>query len=291
MQQPLFEHRLELAGFDTRALELEGDGPPILLLHGYGDSADTWRLTLDRLARAGRSALAVDLPGFGTASRLRPGEPILPQLDAFAAAAVEQIAAELGPVVVAGNSLGGSVALRIGERCDELPIAGIVPVAPAGLDMPRWFNAIERDPIVRTLLAVPLPLPERLVRVMVGAAYRQLAFSTPGAPAGGVVSAFTSHHRSRAGVRRLLDTGRRLLPELDGLTFRLEEITCPVLLVWGDRDRMVTHRGARHIVDALPDTTYELIEGCGHCPQLEESERFTRVLLEFAPAVRARTAG
>ena len=51
--QPLFEHRLYLAGYQTRALELEGDGPPLLLLHGYSDSADTWRILMDRLAREG----------------------------------------------------------------------------------------------------------------------------------------------------------------------------------------------------------------------------------------------
>ena len=52
--QPLFEHRLKLAGYETRALELEGSGPPLLLLHGYSDSADTWRLLLDRLGKVGR---------------------------------------------------------------------------------------------------------------------------------------------------------------------------------------------------------------------------------------------
>ena len=49
--QPLFEYREAFAGYDTRVLELEGSGPPIVLLHGYADSADTWRLVLDRLAR------------------------------------------------------------------------------------------------------------------------------------------------------------------------------------------------------------------------------------------------
>ena len=53
--QPLFEHRLTLAGYDTRALELEGDGPPLVLLHGYSDSADTWRLVLDRLGPGGQA--------------------------------------------------------------------------------------------------------------------------------------------------------------------------------------------------------------------------------------------
>ena len=54
MIQPLFEHRLTLAGYRTRVLELEGDGAPIVLLHGYADSADTWRQTLAVLARRGR---------------------------------------------------------------------------------------------------------------------------------------------------------------------------------------------------------------------------------------------
>src|SRR6476646_9214123 len=95
--QPLIEYDLELAGFSTRALELEGEGAPIVLFHGYGDSADTWRLVLDRLARADRRAIALDLPGFGTADPLRPGEPILPQYDAFAAAAIELVAHDTDP--------------------------------------------------------------------------------------------------------------------------------------------------------------------------------------------------
>ena len=88
MIQPLFEHRTKLPGFDTRVLELEGDGEPVLFFHGYADSADTWRLCLAELGRQGRRAIAVDLPGFGAADPLR-SEPILPQLDAFAAAAAD----------------------------------------------------------------------------------------------------------------------------------------------------------------------------------------------------------
>lgn len=48
--QPLFEHRLEVDGFTTRALELEGEGPGLILFHGFGDSADTWRPLLDGCA-------------------------------------------------------------------------------------------------------------------------------------------------------------------------------------------------------------------------------------------------
>ena len=289
--QPLMEHRLELAGYPTRALELEGDGRPLLLLHGYADSADTWRRTLDRLAREGRRALAVDLPGFGAAGRLRPG-PVLPQLDAFAAAAAQRLAAETGePPVVVGNSLGGCVALRLGERRD-VELAGIVPVAPAGLDHPAWFRIIESAPLVRAVLSSPLPLPDAMVRRAVGAAYRQLAFARPREAAPELVSAFTAHHGDRHAVAGHLATGRRLVAELD-FPFDLASIRCPVLLVWGDRDRMVPSRGSRHVLDALGGRdgfTYELIPRCGHCPQIEEPERFTRALLSFAAAPEARVA-
>ena len=91
--QPLFEHRVHAAGYETRALELEGDGPGLVLLHGWGDSADTWRPLLAELGARDRRAIAVDLPGFGTASRLT-GDAMLPQLDAFAAALVEEWAGD-----------------------------------------------------------------------------------------------------------------------------------------------------------------------------------------------------
>ncbi len=288
MRQPLIEHRLRLAGYQTRALELEGEGPPVLLLHGFSDSADTWRLTLDRLAVAGRRAVAVDLPGFGAAEALAPGL-MLPQYDAFVAAAVHRLAEGDGSVVLCGNSLGAVVALRAGER-EELPLGGVVAVAPAGLDMPRWFSVIERDLIVRTLLRAPLPVPGWAVRATVGAVYRELAFARPAAAAEEVVKAFSAHHASRERVRSLLDTGRRLLPELRD-PFHFAAIRAPVLLVWGDRDRMVSHTGSERVVAALPDTTYELIAGCGHCPQLEEPDRFAELLLEFiAQASPTRTA-
>jgi pimeloyl-ACP methyl ester carboxylesterase len=283
--EPLFEHQLDVAGQRTRALELEGDGPGILLLHGWGDSADTWRPLLAELGRHERRALAVDLPGFGRASKLATG-PILPQLDGFATALVQDWTLD-EPLVVAGNSLGGAVALRLAEQGDDLPLAGVVPVAPAGLEMPGWFDLVERDPIVRRLLQIPIPVPAALVRSLVGGAYKQLAFSRPGVAQRQVVDAFAAHHSSRAGVAALLANGRRLIPELAEAPFDLTAIGCPVLLVWGTRDRMVPHSGARVVLDALPGTKVELIEGCGHCPQIEATDRLLELLIGFPEPVLA----
>jgi pimeloyl-ACP methyl ester carboxylesterase len=246
--EALIEHTMQLAGHRTRVLELEGRGPGIVLLHGWGDSADTWRPLLAEIASTGRRAIAVDLPGFGQASRLAPGA-ILPQLDDFAAALV----LEWGrgePVVVAGNSLGGAVALRLAEQPD-LPLAGVVPVAPAGLEMPGWFDVVERDPIIRRLLDMPIPVPVALVRSFAGASFREPTLSHP------------------------------QLPELATAPFDFAAVACPVLLVWGTRDRMVPHTGARVVLDALPETRVELIDGCGNSPQLEATEELLELLLAF----------
>jgi len=289
VSEPLFEHRLELGGFATRALELEGHGPPVVLLHGFADSADTWRLVLAELARREQRAVALDLPGFATAAPLRARESVLEQLDAFTADAVRYAADQGGDaVVVAGNSLGGVLALRAGER-DDLPLRALMPIAPAGLDMPAWFGIIERDPLVRFVLRSPVPLPQVLLRTVVGEAYRQLAFARPRGAAREIVNGFTSHFRDRAAVVRYLDTGRRVLPELES-PFRLSEVRAPVLLVWGDRDRMVPHRGSRKVLEALPDTSYELLQGVGHCPQVEAHERVVTLLLQLLDQPRRKVA-
>jgi pimeloyl-ACP methyl ester carboxylesterase len=288
MIQPLFEHRLNLAGYRTRVLELEGDGTPIVMFHGYADSADTWRKTLDVLARRGRRAIAVDLPGFGAADALRPQE-ILPQLDEFAVAAMGYLAGRSRRQVIAvGNSLGGCVALRLAERQGDR-IAGVVGVAPAGLEMTRLLVLVQRDPVLRSLLALPTPVPSAVIRGAVARLYRQLAFASPRAIESAVINAFTWHHRDRARVAAYINIAQRLIPELRH-PFELERIASPVLLVWGDRDRLVFHRGAERILSVVPGARLELLPGIGHCPQIEAAERFAEIVLQFSSEPAAAAA-
>ena len=241
----VFEHTIELAGHRTRVLELPGRGPGLVLLHGWGDSADIWRPLLAELGLRDRRAIAVDLPGFGRASQLPPGA-LLPQLDMFAASLVHEWGAG-EPVIVLGSSLGGCLALRLAEHAGELPLAGVIPVAPAGLEPPGWFDVVERDPIVRRLLDLPIPVPNALLRAQPGSA---------------------------------LDGGT-LLPELASAPFDLAAAGCPVLLVWGAHDRTLPHSGARTVLGALPDTRVALIEGAGRAPQCEATGRLVELLLDF----------
>jgi pimeloyl-ACP methyl ester carboxylesterase len=258
------------------------------MFHGYADSADTWRQTLDLIARRGRRAMAVDLPGFGMADPLM-SDPILPQLDAFASDAADYAAGRpREPVVVVGNSLGGCVALRLAERHPRR-VGKVVAAAPAGLAMSRLLYLVERDPVLRSLLALPTPVPSFLLRAAVARLYAQLALGSARNIDPAVISSFTWHHRDRARVAAYLDTAHRLLPELRD-PYHLERIAVPVLLVWGDRDRLVFHRGAERVLDEVAGSRLELLNGVGHCPQVEVPERFTELLLEFSEEPEAAAA-
>ena len=219
------EHRVQIAGHMTRALEVDGDGPGIVLLHGWSDSADTWRPLLAELAARGRRAIAVDLPGFGDATPLQPGA-VLPQLDAFA----NEVAlswAGTDPIVVAGTSLGGCLALRLAEHPGELRLVGVVPVAPDGLELPSWFDPIEEDPMVRRLLSIPVAVPGEIVRRGQAAAYRKFALSHPTETQKAVVEAFSRDGETRADVAALLESGRALAPELSSRAVRPDRHPLP----------------------------------------------------------------
>src|SRR4051812_20700093 len=277
--QTVFEHRVEVGAHLTRALEVDGEGPGIVLLHGWNHSADTWRPLLAELASRGRKAIAVDLPGFGEATPLGPGA-VLPQFDAFAAEFVMTWAGG-DPVVVAGASLGGCVALRLAENPGDLQLKGVVPVAPDGLELPSWFDPIEEDPLVRRLLSMPIAVPGEIVRKGQERANRRLAFSHPSDAQRALVEVLGRDTTTRADVAALLESGRQLAPELATAPFDLVGIRCPVLLVWGDADHMLPHTDARMALDALPTTQVELIENCGHHPQLEATRRLAELLLPF----------
>lgn len=283
------EERIEVGGFSSRALEAgpaeAPTGPPLLFLHGFSDSADCWRRLLEQLADRGRRAVAVDMPGFGQAARLDREAPILPQLDAFAAGAIEREAERStgGEVIVAGNSLGGCVALRAAQD-EGLPVAGIVPIAPAGLEMARWISIIEREAPLRWMMRSPLPVPEIVVRGVVGQMYRTMAFARPREVDPAAVASFTRHVSTKRDVVRILGTGHRVVVELAD-AFELERIRCPVLLVWGEQDRMVYSSGADRVLREVAGSRIEVIEHCGHCPQVEEPERLAELLIGFADPV------
>ena len=266
---------MKVGPFRTRALELAGDGPLYVLLHGYADSADTWRPVLDRLAAEHRAAVALDLPGFADAAPLADDEPVLEQLAAFTAAAVHHYGGDRACVLV-GNSLGGSAALL--AAADEEPVERVVAIAPAGFDMAGWIFRLETFALLRAIVRLPPVVPGALLQRLVGRIYRELAIHEQSRVDGELVEAFSRHLRDRTTVMRYLHVADRLAPELSE-PFELGTVAVPVDLVWGRRDAMLPHANAALALQALPGARLTTIEDCGHCPQVERPEAVTEVLL------------
>jgi pimeloyl-ACP methyl ester carboxylesterase len=276
--RPIDESFRTIGDVRTRVLEIGGSGTPLICLHGYSDHADTWRPLMRSLRSSGRHVVAVDLPGFGKAAPLQPG-PVLPQLDAFVADVVRSVAEAAGhSVVVIGNSLGGVEALRVGANPD-LPIAGIVPISPAGFGHSRAIKFAERhDGFLPWIQRGVLPMP--VVRGAMAVAFRRASCGSPRNADREAVRAYAQQFRTRADMIRVFGSATMVLEEIR-LSPDAPAVKVPVLLLWGDRDRLTLHHGASRVRAAIPHTELVILHGHGHCPQLEAAPRIAQLINAF----------
>ncbi|MFD8685033.1 alpha/beta fold hydrolase, partial [Streptomyces sp. NPDC059641] len=142
-----------------------GDGEPLLLLHGIGHHRQAWDPVIHLLAGE-RDVVSVDLPGFGASPALPDGlRHDLPTMNAALGALCETL--EIDRPHVAGNSLGGLLALEMGR---EKLARSVTALSPAGF----WTEAERRYAfgVLQGMRAVarhtPLPLVERLSRTAAG---------------------------------------------------------------------------------------------------------------------------
>jgi pimeloyl-ACP methyl ester carboxylesterase len=246
------------------------------MVHGFGDTSDTWSSLRGECARRGSYAATLDLPGFRRGAPLRPG-PVLPQLDEAVARAAARLREREGAVIVVGNSLGGTLALRAAA---EGSVDGVVALAPASVRLARWLRRMTTSPM--TARVSRAPVPQQLVRATIGYGYSRLVAGVPGTAARRAGRRFSAGYDRRSAAS-IAELGVRLLPELDEL-LDFSSATCPVLLVWGDLDRLVPVRGARELADSLPDGKLVVLPGIGHCPQVERP----RVVADLIDTLAAR---
>jgi pimeloyl-ACP methyl ester carboxylesterase len=241
------------------AYERIGEGPPLLLLHPLGADRQVWRPIIDRL-RDRRELIAVDLPGFGASPPLRH----TPTATALAAAVDHQLRSlGIERPHVAGNSLGGLVALELGLSGAARTVTAI---APAGL----WARPLVPKPVIAHHLArALLPLIGRLAATGSG---RRLLLGGVVADPGRVPPADAAHLvRAYAGARGLEAVNDAMRASVfDGLG----RIRVPVTLVWPRHDRLVS-RPRR-----LPDGIHNVVlEDAGHVPMWDAPDALAELLL------------
>jgi pimeloyl-ACP methyl ester carboxylesterase len=246
-----------------------GEGRPLLLVHGYGGAAWNFSELAPLLPR--RRLVIPDLPGHGASARL----PAAPTLSAYA----DAVAACLDgrPHHVLGHSMGGVVALRLAERRPEL-VRGIVLAAPAGISSgSRWGE------ITITLAGIVKPARiagRRVDRIARSRRLRRLVFgpfevSNPDALTERAVHGLL---RGPTIATDALTAGRALVaddPRLD-----LERVRCPVLVLWGARDRQVPIEDGFEYARRLR-APIRMIADCGHLLISERPDVCARAALEF----------
>lgn len=249
--------------------------PPVLLLHGFTDSADTWRPVMATLAESEFFAVAVDLPQFGTSDR-SPDTNIIDAHDSFIAHAINWLDDGSG-VVLAGNSFGGWGAIRAAIRTPA--VRGVVAISPAGFPTRGLVgNRVARS-LVDLAVAVPRPwsrrsrseAPNRVTAAVLGQVYARAGSTEPVSRE--VVDHYRSHIR-RGDLRLWLTLASAMLKDVtadDALD--VTELQAPLHLIWGDRDPFVTASGAYFACQQNPEmVTIEILNDVGHCAQFQRPE-------------------
>ncbi|MER6557202.1 alpha/beta fold hydrolase [Streptomyces sp. NPDC001027] len=248
-----------------------GRGEPLLLLHGIGHHRQAWDPVVDILA-AERDVIAVDLPGFGVSPALPDGLAYdLPTTAAVFGAFCEAL--ELDRPHVAGNSLGGLLALELGR---EKLVRSVTALSPAGF----WSEAERRYAfgVLVTMRQIsrrlPLPLVERLASTAAGrTALTSTIYARPARRSPEAVVAETLALARATGFDQTLRAGTtvQFTDDLPGI---------PVTVGWGSRDWLLVRRQGVRAKQVIPAARLVRLPGCGHCPMNDDPALVARVILD-----------
>ncbi|MEU1484799.1 alpha/beta fold hydrolase [Streptomyces sp. NPDC005752] len=253
------------------AYERTGAGAPLVLLHGIGHHRQAWDPVL-RILAAGRDVIALDLPGFGASPALPQGlsydlrtmVPLLGSL--FDALGVER-------PHVAGNSLGGLLALELGR---EKLARSVTAFSPAGfwtLSERRYAFGVLRA-MRGAALSMPMPLIERLSRSSPGrTALTSTIYARPGRRSPDAVVSETVALREATGFRQTLEAGLTV-------AFTDDVPDLPVSIAWGSKDRLLPRRQGVRAKHVVPGARLVRLPGCGHVPMNDDPAAVARVILD-----------
>jgi len=222
-----------------------GDGPPLLLLHGYPQTHLMWHAAADLLAEQ-YTVVAVDLPGYGASFRPTPAPDHAPHSKRALALDLVQVMQELGHKswAVAGHDRGGRIAYRMAlDHPARVTAAAAFDVVPTG---EVWARANAQLALIYwhwSFLAQPAPLPERLIGADPDAFFdyhvRTLGIgATPGRYPNALLTAYRDLLDDPSTVEAICEdyrAGATIDRDHDDADLGNRKIQCPLLLLWSER--------------------------------------------------------
>lgn len=248
-----------------------GSGSPLVLIHGLGGSQADWPLQMPLFAQHYRT-IAVDLRGHGQSPK-PPGPYRMSLLAADLALLLLRIAAR--PAHLVGLSLGGAVAQQLAIDYPEL-VRSLVLVNTA----PRFITASWRQRVLglrrfanvylRGMDRIAEDVAERLFPLLDQAPLRAEAISRL------ATNDLAAYRASLWAVARF------------DITFLLDLITCPALVVAGDRDNTLLMAPKRALAQRLPQGRLVIIKNSAHATPIDQAQTFNRVVLEFLTEIEGQ---
>jgi pimeloyl-ACP methyl ester carboxylesterase len=272
------EHQrwVQVAGTPVNVIDI-GEGDPIVFVHGLSGAWVNWLENIPHFARDHR-VIAMDLPGFGHSPM--PAEKI--SISGYGRIVDELLGAlDIDRAVIVGNSMGGfigaEVAIQFSTRVERL-----VLVSAAGISIEHQRN----EPVLRVLGL----LDDWLILGGGWAATRSDALS--GRPRmRRQIMKLVAHRAEKLPAALIAEqvkgSGKPgFVPALDALTDypirdRLADIRCPVLVVWGEEDRLVPVKDAYEFGRLIPDARVVVWPETGHVAMLERPDAFNALVDEF----------
>jgi pyruvate dehydrogenase E2 component (dihydrolipoamide acetyltransferase) len=256
---------IEAGGRRIRFLALgEGDGAPIVFIHGFGGDLSNWQFNQEALA-AGRPTYALDLPGHGGSSKELAADGA--DVGTLAGAVLDFMDAQrIGGAHLVGHSLGGAVALDLALNHPDR-VRSVTAICSGGLGPEinmayiDSFMAAKRRKQLQPVLEMLVADPEMVSREMIEDVLK-----------------FKRLDGVETALNRIIEGafagGRQALQ----LTGRLGELSVPVQVVWGRKDRIIP---VRH-TEGLPNSVrVHVLDDAGHMVHMEKAAEVNQLIERF----------
>jgi pimeloyl-ACP methyl ester carboxylesterase len=273
---PALELRLAEIEAGTILYAVAGEGPPVLLLHGFGGEIWMWERQVAALSARYRLYIP-DLLGYGYSDR-----PRVDYTPSLFIDMIRQFMDRLGVrcASLIGNSMGGGIAwafaLAYPARVDKLVLIDSIPplvVSAVHNRLFRWFLAFRHVPLL-PYLAVALRT-RRVVQMTLMQVVDDDRLITD--------AVVERQHRigRMGGTARVMASTIRYADEVAQYAETLETLRKPTLIIWGERDELFSVAVGEQLHASIRDSKLVVIKDSGHMPMWETPDETNRVILEF----------